>query len=439
MPISPTHSLPPALAPFLNHTVQALHDELGDMLVSVILHGSLAMNAFFPPKSDIDLLIITDRLSEEKRLGLYDLLADRHLCRPYAGGLEACVVDKAVAMAPRHPVPQQLKFSETTQAAQARPAPDEDLIVHLTVAKNRGIALYGPPPGELIGLLRRDDYLRAIQADIEWILTEENLLISPYYGVLNLCRWEMIKRHGNADILPSKKAGGLWGRRHLPASFHGLIDQSQAAYMNTEWPRDIVQRQQAGGPWRRDALVQFRNFMRERQAARATIDNQGDIENMPTSHEYTVTVEWTGNLGQGTAGYRAYTRDHTISANGKPAIIGSSDTAFLGDASRWNPEELLLASVSACHKLWYLHLCADAGVQVLRYRDQAQGTMETHAGGGAFTQIVLHPEITISREQDIARATELHHQAHAKCFIANSVNFPITFEPKVGAPQAGSQ
>ena len=159
---------------------------------------------------------------------------------------------------------------------------------------------------------------------------------------------------------------------------------------------------------------------------------------MPTSHEYTVTVEWTGNQGQGTASYRAYTRDHAICAEGKPDILGSSDPAFLGDASRWNPEELLLASVSACHKLWYLHLCADAGIQVLSYRDQARGTMETHAGGGAFKRIVLHPEITISRAQDIARATELHHEAHAKCFIANSVNFPISCEPTISAHQADS-
>ena len=92
-------------------------------------------------------------------------------------------------------------------------------------------------------------------------------------------------------------------------------------------------------------------------------------------HKYQTTVEWTGNHGTGTSGYRAYGREHVIWSGNKPEIPGSSDPAFLGDPSRWNPEELLLASVSACHKLWYLHLCADAGIAVLAYVDQAEGTM----------------------------------------------------------------
>ena len=86
---------------------------------------------------------------------------------------------------------------------------------------------------------------------------------------------------------------------------------------------------------------------------------------MTKQHTYNVTVEWTGNEGQGTSEYRAYSRNHLISADGKPSVDGSSDPSFRGDAARWNPEELLVASVSACHKLWYLHLCSDNGVVVL--------------------------------------------------------------------------
>ncbi|NYH14327.1 organic hydroperoxide reductase OsmC/OhrA [Paraburkholderia bryophila] len=92
-------------------------------------------------------------------------------------------------------------------------------------------------------------------------------------------------------------------------------------------------------------------------------------------HKYDVSVQWTGNRGSGTSGYRAYGRDHVITSGGKPAIPGSADPAFLGDAERWNPEDLLVASASACHKLWYLHLCSDAGIIVLDYRDDAEGTM----------------------------------------------------------------
>jgi organic hydroperoxide reductase OsmC/OhrA len=148
-------------------------------------------------------------------------------------------------------------------------------------------------------------------------------------------------------------------------------------------------------------------------------------------HRYQVSVQWTGNRGSGTSGYRDYGRDHTISATGKPDISGSSDPAFLGDATRWNPEELLVASASACHKLWYLHLCADAGIAVIAYHDHAEGTMIDSAQPGRFTQIVLRPHVTIRAGDDRELAIRLHHTAHEKCYIANSVNFPILCEPTV--------
>ncbi|MBP6562968.1 MAG: OsmC family protein [Neisseriaceae bacterium] len=151
-------------------------------------------------------------------------------------------------------------------------------------------------------------------------------------------------------------------------------------------------------------------------------------------HRYQATVTWTGNQGTGTSHYHAYSRDHLIQAPLKAAIKGSSDAAFLGDASRWNPEELLLASASACHKLWYLHLCAEAGVCVLSYVDQVTGTMvEVPSGPGAFTEITLHPEIVISDEATIDLALSLHHKAHELCYIANSFNFPVHCEPIVKA------
>lgn len=148
-------------------------------------------------------------------------------------------------------------------------------------------------------------------------------------------------------------------------------------------------------------------------------------------HTYRVSVQWTGNKGSGTTGYREYSRDYTIRAGAKPDILGSSDPAFLGDAARWNPEDLLVASVSACHKLWYLHLCADAGVAVLAYIDDAQGTMIEDARQGKFTQIVLRPRVTIRPGDDIRLAARLHHTAHEKCYLANSVNFPILCEPAI--------
>ena len=149
-------------------------------------------------------------------------------------------------------------------------------------------------------------------------------------------------------------------------------------------------------------------------------------------HTYAVRVAWTGDRGSGTSGYRAYARDHEVSAAGKPVVPGSSDPAFRGDPARYNPEELLVASLSACHMLWYLHRCADAGVVVTGYVDDARGTMaETADGGGRFTGVTLRPRVRVAEGSDRELAASLHERAHRMCFIANSVNFPVTCEPAV--------
>jgi organic hydroperoxide reductase OsmC/OhrA len=156
------------------------------------------------------------------------------------------------------------------------------------------------------------------------------------------------------------------------------------------------------------------------------------MSDVTREHRYSVTVTWRGNRGSGTSSYGAYAREHEIAADGKPAIAGSSDPLFRGDRTRWNPEELLVASLSACHQLWYLHLAADAGIVVTDYVDQAEGVMAERAdGAGCFTAVVLRPIVTIAAGSDVARARELHHTAHEKCFIANSVDFPVTCEPSI--------
>jgi organic hydroperoxide reductase OsmC/OhrA len=153
---------------------------------------------------------------------------------------------------------------------------------------------------------------------------------------------------------------------------------------------------------------------------------------MAKHYLYAVTVEWTGNEGTGTSHYRAFSRAHEIRVEGKPPIPGSSDPAFRGDPRRWNPEDLLVASLSGCHMLWYLHLASVAGIVVTRYLDRAEGVMSEggDGGNGRFERVVLKPEITVKRGADLAEAARLHHDAHVKCFIANSVNFPVTHEPR---------
>lgn len=149
-------------------------------------------------------------------------------------------------------------------------------------------------------------------------------------------------------------------------------------------------------------------------------------------HTYRTTLEWTGNKGMGTSDYRAYGRDHIVSAGEKPAIAGSSDPVFRGDPDRWNPEELLVAALSACHQLAYLHLCASNAIAVTGYRDDAQGVMvESPDGGGRFARVVLRPRVTVGAEDDLSLAERLHHDAHERCFIASSVNFPVECEPSI--------
>jgi organic hydroperoxide reductase OsmC/OhrA len=150
------------------------------------------------------------------------------------------------------------------------------------------------------------------------------------------------------------------------------------------------------------------------------------------THTYAIALQWSAADGEGTKSYRSYRRDHTISAEGKPEISASSDPAFRGDGARYNPEELFVASLSSCHMLWYLHLCATNGIVVLDYRDHAKGTMrEESDGSGRFVRVELRPEVTVTPGSDRARALALHKDAHRLCFIARSVNFPVDVAAEV--------
>src|SRR2546430_81639 len=149
-------------------------------------------------------------------------------------------------------------------------------------------------------------------------------------------------------------------------------------------------------------------------------------------HVYHVRVKWTGNEGEGTKTYHGYRRDHVINVEGKPDILASSDPSFRGDATRYNPEDLFVSSLSTCHMLWYLHLCAVNGIAVTDYHDDAEGYMdESSDGSGAFVRVLLRPKVTIAEGGDRARARELHASAHRFCFIAKSVNFPVECEATI--------
>ncbi|WP_136708718.1 OsmC family protein [Agromyces sp. H66] len=151
------------------------------------------------------------------------------------------------------------------------------------------------------------------------------------------------------------------------------------------------------------------------------------------THHYTLEVEWQGDRGEGTSNYRAYSRAHVVRAAGKlHDIAGSSDRVFHGDRERWNPEELLLAALSECHMLSYLHVATRHGVVVRGYSDAPTGTMvEDGRGGGSFTEVVLRPRVTVADASMLDAAREIHAEASEKCFIAASVGFPVRHEPTI--------
>jgi organic hydroperoxide reductase OsmC/OhrA len=165
-------------------------------------------------------------------------------------------------------------------------------------------------------------------------------------------------------------------------------------------------------------------------------------------HHYSTHLVWTGGSAKSVP-LRNHNRSYELNSAGKPSIPGSSDPVFRGDASRWNPEDLLVASLSACHQLWYLGLCAVAGIAVLAYEDEAEGTMEEEApsegstgvirGAGQFIRVTLRPRVTLAPGSDREKALALHHTAHERCFIARSVNFPVDRAPIVEVAPDPSQ
>lgn len=153
---------------------------------------------------------------------------------------------------------------------------------------------------------------------------------------------------------------------------------------------------------------------------------------MSKEHYYAVQVKWVGNVGTGTSGYAEYSRDHEITSEGKPLISGSSDLAFRGHPGRYNPEDLLVSAISSCHMLWYLHLCADAGIIVTNYVDFAEGFMlENTDSISKFQRVILHPNVTVTADTKLSKAYDLHSVANQKCFIANSLNFTVEHEPVI--------
>jgi len=150
-----------------------------------------------------------------------------------------------------------------------------------------------------------------------------------------------------------------------------------------------------------------------------------------TAHHFDCRLVWTGAEKGGTTRYEAYSREARVEIEGKPPLSLSAAPPFLGDPALHNPEDLLVAALSACHFLSYAALCARSGIEVVAYEDRAHGTMDRRDGRMRFTEVVLHPRVTIAAGGDVAKAHALHERAHAICFIASSVNFDVRHEPVI--------
>jgi len=149
-------------------------------------------------------------------------------------------------------------------------------------------------------------------------------------------------------------------------------------------------------------------------------------------HEFKTTIRWTGAGEAGTTDYKSYERAYDVIVEGKPDLLGSAAPDYRGDPSRHNPEDMLVASASACHMLWYLHLCAVNKVVVKAYEDEATGTLELGAdGSGRFSEIMLRPRVTISGDSDAGLAESLHAEARVRCFIARTLNCPVHHEASI--------
>lgn len=258
-------------AAFIAAVVHAVKGELGDKLDCICLHGSLALGSYYPPKSDIDILVfIPAPLTTGEMRALHKALLQLDDHRPYTGQLELSVIlSEKVQVLPSYPVTHELHFGDNLTEeiredrydyAQAR-GPDPDLGAHLMVAKNRGIAVYGRNPADQIGPLSWQHYCEAVMDDLNWILESKHILETPFYAVLNCCRVMEMLETGEGTI-SSKEEGALWALENLPAEHHDIIHAALDCYRSAA-PVTPAQRQRGGRKWDESGLLAFRDFVRE--------------------------------------------------------------------------------------------------------------------------------------------------------------------------------
>ena len=151
---------------------------------------------------------------------------------------------------------------------------------------------------------------------------------------------------------------------------------------------------------------------------------------MAEAHFYAKVV-WSGGALGPTESVEGYSREFRAEFEGKPPLRGSADPAFHGDPTLYNPEDLLLSSVAACHMLSYLAVCAHARIAVRSYEDAPVAMLARRDGKVRFVDVLLRPKVVLNTGSDIEKARALHEKAHSICIVVNSVNFPVRHEAEV--------
>lgn len=259
-----------AIALFIDKVVDGLLDQLGDSLVGIYLHGSLALGSYYPPKSDIDLLVVVrDRMNPAEREGVSRRFVELSMDRPTTGDVEVSAVTEHAARRFEHPMPYEMHYStswneriERGEVDYTEDLQDPDLAAHVSSVRESGVALFGPPPTDVFGPVPEEDFLESILEDLEWIVEDEQILSSPFYGVLNGCRVLFVLADRSRRV-PSKEEAAAWALEHLPTEHRPIVDEALDAYRSPD-PVTETNRQTAGRTWDARALLAFRDFLRER-------------------------------------------------------------------------------------------------------------------------------------------------------------------------------
>ncbi|TMV46254.1 DUF4111 domain-containing protein [Paenibacillus mesophilus] len=246
--------------------VERLRKELDDRLEGVYLHGSLATGSYYRPKSDFDMIVVADGKLEAglaESVGI--AIAEEAETRPTVGNVELSVITADTARQVPKAMPYEVHYSTNwhekimnREVDYDGERTDPDLLSHLTYVAKRGICLYGKPIREVFSTVEWLHFMESVLDDFTWIVEDDHIVETPFYGVLNICRVLQLTSEDGENVY-SKDEGGEWGLSHLPEQFHPIIRQALDMYRSSE-PVSEEQRRRGGKEWDEAALHAFRDY-----------------------------------------------------------------------------------------------------------------------------------------------------------------------------------